>query len=72
MRRLILSLLLATATTTALAQEIVLRHALSGAALDTLSTLVLRFNDEQKGKAKVNLQELSGVTGRDSCRSRTL
>lgn len=27
--------------------EIVLRHALSGAALDTLSTLVVRFNDQE-------------------------
>jgi sn-glycerol 3-phosphate transport system substrate-binding protein len=46
------------------AQEVVLRHALGGAGLDVLSTLVLRFNDEQKGKAKVVLQDLSGVADR--------
>ncbi|TRZ70732.1 MAG: extracellular solute-binding protein [Rhodocyclaceae bacterium] len=41
--------------------EIILRHALSGKALDALATLVLRFNDEQKGKATVLLQGLSGL-----------
>lgn len=46
----------------AAAQEIVLRHSLGGPALDALSTLVLRFNGEQKGKAKVSLQDLAGVT----------
>lgn len=43
------------------APEIVLRHALSGPAQDTLATLVLRFNDEQKGHAKVLLQSLQDV-----------
>lgn len=61
MRNLLIALLMAVAAEAAVAQEIVLRHALSGAAADALSTLVLRFNDEQKGRAKVLLQELSGV-----------
>jgi sn-glycerol 3-phosphate transport system substrate-binding protein len=56
-----IALLLAVLATSAVAQEIVLRHAMTGAAQDALSTLVLRFNDEQKGKARVVLQELSGV-----------
>jgi sn-glycerol 3-phosphate transport system substrate-binding protein len=64
MRGPILALLLSVTAQLAMAQEIVLRHALSGAALDALSTLIVRFNDEQKGKAKVTLQELSGVTDR--------
>lgn len=40
----------------ALGQEIRLRHALEGSALDALGTLVVRFNDEQKGKAAVRLE----------------
>ncbi|CAB1370079.1 extracellular solute-binding protein [Denitratisoma oestradiolicum] len=43
------------------AQEVVLRHALEGKALDALATLTLRFNDAQKGKARVVLQGLAGV-----------
>ncbi|HZV55765.1 MAG TPA: extracellular solute-binding protein [Rhodocyclaceae bacterium] len=62
MRKLLIALLMVVATEAAVAQEIVLRHALHGAALEALSTLVLRFNDEQKGRAKISLQELSGVT----------
>jgi sn-glycerol 3-phosphate transport system substrate-binding protein len=45
----------------AFAQTISLRHDLEGRALDVLATQVLRFNDEQKGKAKVVLQDLRGV-----------
>jgi sn-glycerol 3-phosphate transport system substrate-binding protein len=45
----------------AFAQTISLRHDLEGKALDVLATQVLRFNDEQKGKAKVVLQDLRGV-----------
>ena len=41
--------------------EIILRHAFAGPALDTLASLVLRFNDEQKGRAGVLLQDLSGL-----------
>jgi sn-glycerol 3-phosphate transport system substrate-binding protein len=44
-----------------LAQTVTLRHALDGRALDSLATLVVRFNDEQKGKAKVVLQDRGGV-----------
>ncbi|MDP2752620.1 MAG: extracellular solute-binding protein, partial [Rhodocyclaceae bacterium] len=46
----------------AVGQEILLRHAMEGVALDTLSTLVLRFNSEQKRPAmKVVLQEAASV-----------
>lgn len=44
-----------------LAQTISLRHDLEGRTLDVLATQVLRFNDEQKGKAKIVLQDLRGV-----------
>ncbi len=47
-----------------LAQDIGLRHDLDGKALDTLATQVLRFNDEQKGKGRVILQDLRGVDNR--------
>ena len=43
------------------AQEITLRHELEGKALDILATQVLRFNDEQKGKGKVVLQDARGL-----------
>ena len=43
------------------AQEITLRHALDGRALDALATLTVRFNDEQKGKARVVLEDLRGI-----------
>lgn len=43
------------------AQQVVLRHSLSGNAQDTLSVLVLRFNDAQKGRGQVVLESLSGV-----------
>lgn len=64
MRRVALAIALAFSCSLAVAQEIVLRHELSGGALDALSTLVLRFNDQQKGKAKVVLEEVSGVPDR--------
>ncbi|MCF8149869.1 MAG: extracellular solute-binding protein [Burkholderiaceae bacterium] len=48
----------------AFAQDISLRHDLDGKALDTLATLVLRFNDEQKGKARVLLQDARGIENR--------
>ena len=51
----------AAMATAAFAQEVTLRHAQSGAALDALATLVLRFNDDQKGKARVVLEDLAGV-----------
>lgn len=43
------------------AQEVVLRHALEGRPLDALATLVVKFNDEQKGKAKVVLEDANAV-----------
>lgn len=58
--RVSISLAVATATT-AFGQEVALRHAQGGAALDALATLVLRFNDEQKGKARVVLEDVSGI-----------
>lgn len=61
MPRKLLVVLLTLFAVNADAQEIVLRHALSGVSLDALSTLVVRFNDQQKGKGRVVLQELSGV-----------
>ncbi|MBK9021892.1 MAG: extracellular solute-binding protein [Sulfuritalea sp.] len=45
----------------ALAQDITLRHDLDGRPLDTLATLVLRFNDGLKGKGRVLLQDARGV-----------
>ena len=46
-------------------QELVLRHALSGAALDALATLALRFNDiEAKRKAgggRILLEDIKGL-----------
>ena len=43
------------------AQDISLRHNLEGPSLDALATLVVRFNAEQKGKARIVLQDLKGV-----------
>jgi sn-glycerol 3-phosphate transport system substrate-binding protein len=62
MLRLIATLILTTAATAASAQEIVLRHALGGAAREALATQVARFNDMQKGRGKVVLQDLADVT----------
>lgn len=45
----------------AMAQDISLRHELDGKALDVLATQVLRFNDEQKGKGRVLLQDVRGI-----------
>lgn len=46
-------------------QELVLRHALSGAPLDKLATLVLRFNDEEaklkSGAGRIVLEDAQGV-----------
>lgn len=49
-------------------QEIVLRHALTGPALDALATLVLRFNDAEsrlkRGSGHLQLEEARGVADR--------
>lgn len=47
------------------AQDISLRHDLDGKALDTLATLVLRFNDELRGKGRVLLQDSRGLENRN-------
>lgn len=61
MKRWIMGLGLICVAQLASAQEIVLRHSLQGKALDTLATMTLRFNDAQKGKAKVVLQQANGL-----------
>jgi sn-glycerol 3-phosphate transport system substrate-binding protein len=57
MRRLI-PLVLILLSPLSQAQELVLRHKLEGRALDTLATLVVQFNDEQKGKGRIRLEGL--------------
>ena len=42
----------------ATAQELRLRHDLEGPALQALSTLTVRFNDQQKGKGRIQLESL--------------
>lgn len=54
------------AATPARAQDITLRHDLGGKPLDSLATLVLRFNDEQKGKGRVLLQDVRGTEHRQA------
>lgn len=61
MKRILWTLLGCGVAFSAFAQEISLRHDLDGKALDTLATLVLRFNDELKGKGKVLLQDARGL-----------
>jgi sn-glycerol 3-phosphate transport system substrate-binding protein len=53
MKRLLWILLGSAIALSASAQEISLRHDLDGKVLDALATLVLRFNDELKGKGKI-------------------
>jgi hypothetical protein len=61
MKRLLWILLGSAIALSASAQEISLRHDLDGKVLDVLATLVLRFNDELKGKGKVVLQDARGL-----------
>lgn len=61
MKRWIIGMSLVVATQFAAAQEVVLRHSLQGRALDTLATITLKFNDSQKGKAKVVLQNANSL-----------
>lgn len=65
MKRWILGISLAMALPLAGAQEIVLRHSLQGKALDALATMTLKFNDGQKGKAKVVLQNTDNLTSQE-------
>ena len=64
MTRLLWTLLGCSAACSVFAQDISLRHDLDGKALDTLATLVLRFNDELKGKGRVVLQDYRGLENR--------
>ncbi len=64
MRHLLFGLAAAVASGVVQAQEVRLRHALEGRQLDALATFAVRFNDEQKGKAKVILEDLRGVADR--------
>lgn len=56
-RNMLFSVCLVSGASSALAQEVILRHALDGKAQDALATLVLRFNDSLKGKGRVVLQD---------------
>ncbi len=64
MRKVAIAVLFLGIATGLQAQEVTLRHALSGRNLDTLSSLVVRFNTTQKGKSKVVLQDLKSVEDR--------
>jgi len=64
MKKILLILLGCSVAVHALAQDIALRHDLEGKALDTLATLALRFNDEQKGKGRILLQDVRGLENR--------
>jgi len=56
-----LLLFLALAVPAQAAEEIILRHAQTGKSQEALTNLVQRFNDTQKGKARVILQDLHGI-----------
>lgn len=62
MKRWIMGISLAVALPLAGAQEVTLRHSLQGKALDALATMTLKFNDAQKGKARVVLQNTDTLT----------
>ncbi len=64
MKAILWTLLGCGAACSVLAQDISLRHDLDGRALDTMATLVLRFNDELKGKGRVLLQDSRGLENR--------
>lgn len=68
MRRWIMGISLALAVPLAGAQEIVLRHSLHGEALDALATMTLKFNDSQKGKAKVVLQNVGNLDAKEKAK----
>lgn len=64
MRRILWVLFGCSAAFTVCAQDISLRHDLDGKSLDALATLVLRFNDELKGKGRIVLQDSRGLENR--------
>lgn len=53
-------------------QEIILRHGLSGAPLDALATLALRFNDQEAklktGAGRISLEDVQGISGTERAR----
>jgi sn-glycerol 3-phosphate transport system substrate-binding protein len=65
MKRFLIGIACCILSLDVMSQEVLMRHALEGRSLDALATLVVRFNDEQKGKAnarpRVVLQGLAGV-----------
>ncbi len=61
MSKTIIALLLAASAQLVSAQEVVLRHSLTGASLEKLTSLVTRFNEDQKGKGKIVLQDLAAA-----------
>jgi len=64
MRKWMMVALAVASSGAALAQDVTLRHDFTGAARDELATLVERFNQEQKGKGRIVLEDLAGVTDR--------
>lgn len=64
MKKILWIFLGCSAALSVFAQDISLRHDLDGKGLDTLATLVLRFNDELKGKGRVLLQDSRGLENR--------
>ena len=64
MKKILLILFGCSVAVPALAQDISLRHDLEGKALDALATLALRFNDGQKGKGRVLLEDARGLENR--------
>jgi sn-glycerol 3-phosphate transport system substrate-binding protein len=72
MKRILWTLLGCGAACSVFAQDISLRHDLDGKALDTLATLVLRFNDEMKGKGRVVLQDSRSMENRQALPSLAL
>ena len=64
MKRFLWTLLGCSAACSVFAQDISLRHNLDGKELDTLATLVLRFNDEMKGHGRVLLQDSRGLANK--------
>ncbi|MFY9329661.1 MAG: extracellular solute-binding protein [Georgfuchsia sp.] len=64
MRKVVLAAILLSFSIFPHAEEVTLRHALSGRNLDTLTTLVSRFNATQKSRNKVVLQDLKSVDNR--------
>lgn len=65
MKRLI-AILIVLVAQQSMAQELILRHKLEGPALDAMATLVVKFNDAQKGKAGIRLQSLPPENERKS------